>query len=202
MTDPNVPADPDQPPSSAGPYGQPSQPGPYGQPGPAQPGPAQPGPSQPGPYGQPSQPGAYGPPPGAYPPPAQPGAYPPGQPGQYPPSGGYQQAPVGESDERTWAMLGHLGGILVSFVAGLIVYLVYKDRSRYLREQGAEALNFQITMVIASLVSGVLVAVSFGILFFLPFVVWVVQIVFGILAGLAANRHEDYRYPFSIRLVK
>jgi uncharacterized Tic20 family protein len=194
MSDPNIPADPNQPPPAGG-YGQPA-PDASGQP------------AQPGQPSQPVQPGpeAYAPPPqGAYPPPAQPGAYPPPggyQPGSYPPPGGYQQAPVSESDERTWAMLGHLGGILISFVAGLIVYLVYKDRSQYLKEQGAEALNFQITMVIASLVAGVLVAVSFGLLFFLPFAVWVVQIAFGIIAGLAANKHENYRYPFSIRLVK
>lgn len=148
--------------------------------------------------GGPAQPGAT-PPPGGYP---QPGGYQQPGYGQAPPPGGYQQAPVSVQDEKTWAMLGHLGGIVVSVVAGLIVYLVYKDRSQYLKEQGAEALNFQITIVIASLAAGVLTAVSFGLLFFLPFAVWVVQIVFGIIAGLAANRHENYRYPFAIRLVK
>ena len=30
----------------------------------------------------------------------------------------------------------------------------------------------------------------------------VVQVVFGIIAGLAANRHENYRYPFAIRFIK
>lgn len=187
MTDPNTPADPNQPPPADG-YGQPT-PGAPGQPGPE----------------------AYAPPPqGAYPPPGQSGAYPPpggyqapgqpGQPGPYPPAGGYQQAPVSESDERTWAMLGHLGGILIGFIAGLIVYLVYKDRSQYLKEQGAEALNFQITMAIGWLAGLVLTAVFIGALI-IP-VVAVLQLVFGIIAGLAANKHENYRYPFAIRIVK
>ncbi|WP_380167690.1 DUF4870 domain-containing protein [Jannaschia sp. R86511] len=190
MTDPNTPADPDQPPS-----GQPA-----GEPGPAQPGPY----SQPGGYSQPAQPGSYDQP-GGYQQPGQPGGY--QQPGAYPPPGApqpgaYQQAPVSQADEKLWGMLGHLGGIVIGFIAGLVVYLIYKDRSQYLKEQGAEALNFQITIVIAAIAASILTAVSLGILFFLPFVVWVVQIVFGILAGLAANRHENYRYPFAIRLVK
>jgi hypothetical protein len=111
-------------------------------------------------------------------------------------------APVTESDERTWAMLGHLGGILIGFISGLIVYLIYKDRSQYLKEQGAEALNFQITIAIGYVAVSILSVVTLGIgsvLFFFP---WVVQIVFGIIAGLAANKHENYRYPFAIRFIK
>lgn len=139
---------------------------------------------------------------GAPPPPPVEGGYtaPP------PPPAGYGQpapvagAPVTESDERTWAMLGHLGGILIGFIAGLIVYLIYKDRSQYLKEQGAEALNFQITMAIGYVAASVLSVIGIGLLLF-P-VVWILQIVFGIIAGLAANKHENYRYPFSIRLVK
>ena len=141
--------------------------------------------------------GAYSTPP---PPPAQGGyAAPPPQPsyGQPAPTAG---APVSESDERTWAMLGHLGGILIGFIAGLIVYLIYKDRSQYLKEQGAEALNFQITMVIGYVVASVLSVIGIGLLLY-P-VVWILQIVFGIIAGLAANKHENYRYPFALRLIK
>ncbi|MGF1648154.1 MAG: DUF4870 domain-containing protein [Kineosporiaceae bacterium] len=107
---------------------------------------------------------------------------------------------MSESDERTWAMLGHIGGILIGFIAGLIVYLVYKDRSRYLKEQGAEALNFQITIYIAYVVSAILSLVFIGILTWIAAII--VQIVFGIIAGLAANKHENYRYPFAIRLIK
>lgn len=106
-------------------------------------------------------------------------------------------------------MLGHLGGIVIGFVAGLVVFLVHKDRSRYLREQGREALNFQITVAIA--VVGLLVAttvltvVTFGFgSFLLPlaYLPLIGQLVFGILAGVAASRHEDYRYPFALRLVR
>ncbi|WP_336923626.1 DUF4870 domain-containing protein [Aquipuribacter sp. SD81] len=161
---------------------------------PAEPGPRpadqqpQPGSYQPG-YQQPppgySQPGYQQPPPGY----SQPGYAQPQQPGG-----------VTQQDEKTWAMLGHIGGILISFVAGLIVYLVYKDRSAYLKQQGAEALNFQITVAIAYVAASVLSVIGIGLLL-IP-VVWIVAIVFGIIAGLAANRHENYRYPIAIRFVK
>ena len=189
MTDPNTP-DPNQPP--------PYSPGGYGQPGPAEPGPygQQPGqPGQPGPYGQqPGQPGPYG--------------QQPGQPGGYPPPGGYQQAPVTAADERLWATLAHAGGIVIGFLAGLVVFLIYKDRSSYLREQAREALNFQITIAIVafagSILSVILAAVTGGLLGFvnLGLLAWIAQIVFGVLAALAANKHQDYRYPFALRLVK
>ena len=105
-----------------------------------------------------------------------------------------------DADERLWGMLGHLGGILIGFISGLIVYLIYKDRSQYLKEQGTEALNFQITMAIGYVVASVLLVVAVGALLY-P-VVWIVQIVFGIIAGLAANKHQNYRYPFAIRFIK
>lgn len=148
--------------------------------------------------------GAYGSPP---PPPPGDSGTPPYAPGGYgapPPPAPYGAptagAPVTEADERLWGMLGHIGGILIGFISGLVVYLIYKDRSQYLKEQGAEALNFQITMVIGYVVASVLSVIGIGFLLY-P-VVWILQIVFGIIAGLAANKHENYRYPFAIRFVK
>ena len=150
----------------------------------------------------PPQPGSYdAPPPGAYgtPPPAGGYGTPTGQPG-YPAPGAAGQAPVTESDERTWATLAHIGGIIIGFLAGLIVYLIYKDRSAYLRRQGAEALNFQLTILIGYVVSYILMLAIIGFLTIVAVIA--LQIIFGIIAGLAANKHQDYRYPFAIRFVK
>ncbi|MQA82485.1 MAG: DUF4870 domain-containing protein [Streptosporangiales bacterium] len=134
----------------------------------------------------------------AQPPPQQ---GPPGPYGQRPPGpGGWQPpAPVNPSDERTWAMLGHLGGILLGFIAPLIVYLVYKDRSAFLRRHGSQALNFQLTMLIGTIVGAVLTVVIIGILVLVA--VAVVIIVFSIVAAMAANRGEDYKYPMTIQFV-
>jgi uncharacterized protein len=106
---------------------------------------------------------------------------------------------VSESDRRMWAMLGHLGGIVLGFIAPLIVWLMYKDRDEFLKDQSQEALNFQITMIIAWVVATVLSFVLIGFLLY-P-VLWIGNLVLCIMAGMAANRGERYRYPFALRLV-
>jgi uncharacterized Tic20 family protein len=159
--------------------------------------------------------------PGGYPPPPPPGAPPPPPPpaqgyGAPPPGQPYSQqvpgAPVGPfsplvgraltPDETLWSMLGHLGGIILGFIAPLIVMLTKGNESPYTRYHSVEALNFQITAVIAYVVSYILLAISFGILFFLPFLVWIGVIIFSVMAGIAANKGETYRYPVTLRLVK
>jgi uncharacterized Tic20 family protein len=154
------------------------------------------------PQGAPQQPPAYGqtpPPQQAYGQAPQQGY---GQPGPGAPQGyGQQGAPVSPSDERTWSMIAHIGTIIVGILAPLVTYLIYKDRSQFVKTQSAESLNFQITMLIAYVVSWILTGVTLGLLFFLPAIVWVVNLVFVIMAGVAANKGENYRYPFSIRMV-
>jgi uncharacterized protein len=102
-------------------------------------------------------------------------------------------------EDRSMAMLCHLLGIFTGFIGPLIIWLLKKDQSNYVDDQGKESLNFQITLLIAHLVAGVAVCIHFG---FLNLAIWVLTIVFGVLATVAANRGERYRYPFSLRLVK
>ncbi|MDQ6874799.1 MAG: DUF4870 domain-containing protein, partial [Actinomycetota bacterium] len=106
------------------------------------------------------------------------------------------------SDETLWSMLGHIGGTLFWFVPSLIVMLTKGNESPYTRHHAVEALNFQITASIAYVVCFLLTLVSIGILFFLSWIVWIVVVIFSIIAGLAANKGETYRYPVTIRLVK
>jgi uncharacterized Tic20 family protein len=127
--------------------------------------------------------------------------YPPPQPG-YPAQQPAGAQPMTDSDQRLWGMLAHLGGILLWFIGALVVMLVFGERSAFVKRHSVEALNFQITMTIASIVAFILFMVSFGILFFLPLAVWVVNIVFCIIAGMAANKGQEYQYPINIRLVK
>lgn len=103
------------------------------------------------------------------------------------------------ADERLWATLVHVGGIFFSFVPALIGYLVLKDRGPFVRAHTATALNFQLTLLIASFVGWVLTIVVIG--FVILAAVWVVNIVFSIIAAIAANKGEWYTYPMSIRFV-
>ena len=96
-------------------------------------------------------------------------------------------------------MLAQVLGILTGFLGPLIVYLVNGDKDRFVRHHSAEALNFQLTVLIGYLVSFVLMFVLVGFLTFPA--TGVMAIVFGILAAVAANRGEWYRYPINIRMV-
>jgi uncharacterized Tic20 family protein len=143
--------------------------------------------------------GGYGPPPtsgaGGY---GAPPAY--GQP-QYGAPGG---APVGyaNNDEKTWALIAHFGGIIVGFIAPLVALLAKGNESPTVRAHAVEALNFQITWGVATIIASILGACTFGILFFLPIVTWIVIIVFAIIAGMKANEGQLYHYPMTVRLVK
>lgn len=128
----------------------------------------------------------------------QPG-YPPAQqyPGQPPVPG---QQPVSPSDEKLWATLTHISVPFFGFVGPLIVYLVFKDRSQWLKDNSVEALNFSILYSIAQIASVVLTAVLIGALL-LP-LVFVGGLILCILAAVAANKGEFYKYPVNWRLIK
>ncbi|KAB7770071.1 DUF4870 domain-containing protein [Xanthomonas maliensis] len=116
--------------------------------------------------------------------------------------------PVGTStpsEERTLALAAHLLGTLTAFIGALVIWLVSKDATPskpFASDQAKEALNFQITVILAYIVAIVLAAISFGILFFLPTLVWIANVVFCILGAIKANGGESYRYPFTLRLIK
>ncbi len=109
-------------------------------------------------------------------------------------------------DERTWGMLAHLtafAGFIVPFgnVFGpLVVWLMKRDQSAFVAEQGKEALNFNITILIGAALCGVLVFVFIGIL--LGVALFIFWLALTIIAGIKAGEGVHYRYPFAIRLVK
>lgn len=103
------------------------------------------------------------------------------------------------SEERTLAMLCHLLGILTSFIGPLIIWLIKKDESPFVDDQGKEALNFQITLFIGYLISAASAAFCVG--FILGPVLWIYAIVAGILATVQSQQGNYYRYPFAIRVI-
>ena len=109
---------------------------------------------------------------------------------------------AGASDDNSIAMLVHLSGIFFSFIVPLIVWLINKDKPEkaFLNANSKEALNFQLTLLGAYFISGILMVVLIGFLTYA--VAWIGGLVFAILAGLAANKGETYRYPLTIRLIK
>jgi uncharacterized Tic20 family protein len=122
------------------------------------------------------------------------------QPPPPPPVNYAAPAPLSPADEKLWAILTHVGGIFFHWLLPLITYLVLKDRGPFVRWHTRQALNFQLTLLLAYLAGGVLALVFVG--FFVLLAAFVVNVVFGILAAMAANRGEFYRIPVAIEFVK
>jgi uncharacterized Tic20 family protein len=120
-----------------------------------------------------------------------------------PPAAGAPQAAGGLSkDVCTMAMLAHLLGALLGFIGPLIIWLIKKDEHPFIDDQGKEALNFQLTVLIWYVGAAVISTVSCGVLFFVMFVPMLIQIIFGIIGTVQANNGVYYRYPMSIRFIK
>lgn len=110
------------------------------------------------------------------------------------------------AEERNWAAGCHLSAFAgfctgIGFVLGpLIVWLMKKDSSPFVSDQGKEALNFQITMLLLFIVSVFLIIVLIGIPMLI--VLGILNIVFTIIAGVKASEGVAYRYPINFRLIK
>ena len=110
------------------------------------------------------------------------------------------EQPLSQSDERLWAMLAHLSEIVLALIAPLLIMVLLGKRSAFVEDQAKEALNFHITLLIASVVSWILVFVVIGI--FLVIAVIIYGLVFAIIAAIKSYNGELYRYPITLRLVK
>jgi len=102
-------------------------------------------------------------------------------------------------DDRNLAMIAHLLGIVLGFVGPLIIWLIKKEQSPFVEDQSKEALNFQITVLIAHLIAGAGWFFCIGVI--LTPAVIIVSIVFCIIAAMSASKGELYRYPFALRLI-
>ena len=126
------------------------------------------------------------------PPPEQPSYPPPPPPGTGP---GAAAPPPG--DDVLWAVLAHLSYFVISLIGPLLIYLLVGDQRPFAKRHAAEALNFQITVLIASVVAGLLIIVLVGIVL-LPLVL-IAGAVLSIIAAVKAGNHQDYRYPLTWR---
>ncbi|WP_228278437.1 DUF4870 domain-containing protein [Brevibacterium limosum] len=114
--------------------------------------------------------------------------------------------------DRTTALWTHLGAIIFGFMP-LIMFLVKKDESPFVREHSRQGLNALITNTIvtfgALFVFGILgfmlALVTFGIgilLVYAALIVPLFYVVLYIIAAVAANKGEGYKFPLTINFVK
>ncbi|MFZ4078514.1 MAG: DUF4870 domain-containing protein [Microbacteriaceae bacterium] len=105
-------------------------------------------------------------------------------------------------EERQWVSLGDILGIVGFFIPSLIVWLVGKDRSAFVASQAKESLNFQISIAIYFVAASILAAVTLGLLSLLPLAVWIVMVIFCIIAFTKTKDGNAYTYPLTIRIIK
>jgi uncharacterized Tic20 family protein len=124
-------------------------------------------------------------------------------------SAGAEQPRVGKEtnrDARMWAMFCHLAGlagflpvapVLGNIIAPLVIWQIKKDDFAFVDEQGKEAVNFQISILLYAIL---LCFTCVGIAL-LP-AVCIFDVVFLLIAAVKANNGEHYRYPLTIRFIK
>jgi len=115
-------------------------------------------------------------------------------------------AKMAETQERTWGLIVHLSalaGFIVPFghiIGPLVIWLIKKDESPFVDDQGKESINFQISMTLYGVVAAVLILVVIGI--FLLIGIGILDIVLVIVAAVKANAGEKFRYPLTIRFIR
>ncbi len=108
--------------------------------------------------------------------------------------------------ERQMALFTHLSalaGMVIPFgniIGPLVMWLIGKDTQPFVDDQGKEALNFNLTVTLASIVCFILMFVIIG--YFLGAILFIAWFVFVIIAAVKANEGIAYRYPLTLRIIK
>lgn len=112
--------------------------------------------------------------------------------------------PVGDTstvtqDEKLWAMLAHFAGLLGyvtavgQYAAPLVIYLLYKDKSKFVAFHALQSLFFQLLVLAGFALVGVIAMLTcIGGLLAIP--LSVAALVYVIIAGIKANQGEWYEY--------
>jgi len=104
------------------------------------------------------------------------------------------------SDEKNLALLSHILTFFAGFIGPLVIMLVKKDESSYVRDHAVESLNFQISLFIYIMCCIPLIFVLVGIP--LLIVIGISAFILTIVATVKAAEGKEYRYPFTLRLIK
>ena len=117
-------------------------------------------------------------------------------------------------EAKNWAVACHLAAlagliffplfIFAAIFGSLVVWLLKRNDYEYVDVHGKAALNFQITVVAIVLVISVLISTVLGSLFVELFhaYMWVVAVVWTIVAAIKASNGKRYRYPLTIRFLR
>jgi uncharacterized Tic20 family protein len=88
----------------------------------------------------------------------------------------------------------------VNYIAPLIIWLLKKEEMPFVDDQGKQAMNFQLTVLIVALVCFALTLVVIGIPMLIALGIYTFVMI--VIAAIKANDGIAYRYPFTIQFFK
>lgn len=97
--------------------------------------------------------------------------------------------------DTTLAALAHASALVASFLGPLLILLLAGDDDELVERNAKNSLNFQIVVLVALVVAGLLSFVFIGILLF-P-LIGVIDAVLVLIATVKANDGEVYAYPYT-----
>ncbi len=129
-----------------------------------------------------------------------------------PPYGPYSSGtPQPTSDERLWGILAHLSAPIASVISvgwltvvgPLVVWILYKDKSAFVRNAAAGAFNFTLTMWLVSLVGWILsITIVFAVIGIPMIIIGALgSIVLGIVGAVKTANGEAFTYPWQVSVL-
>lgn len=111
----------------------------------------------------------------------------------------YAPAPARHAQGHTAALLVHLSGVLTGCLLPALFYLLARRSMSFTRSHSAEAVNFQLTLMLGYVGAAIVAVLFTGYLILVP--IWLIGLVFCIQAAMAAEAGAEYHYPFTVRFV-
>lgn len=124
--------------------------------------------------------------------------------------------PASGLSERNWAVFAHLSalvplliGVPLTFLGPLVLWLMVRERGTFAHDQAVEALNFNISWLLWTLVvivAGAVAAIPTAGLGLIPVALVLVGLalawlVLVIVAAVKASSGMGYRYPLTVRFI-
>ncbi len=97
-------------------------------------------------------------------------------------------------------VLSHILAFFTGVIGPLILYLISNEYSNFEKHNIKEALNFQLTILLSNFIFGLLTIIFIGYFFLIA--LWILDIIFTIIAISKTCKNEFYLYPLSIRFIK
>lgn len=109
-------------------------------------------------------------------------------------------------DEKQWGMFVHISQFAnciappLGIVAPIILWLMKKEESKFVDEQGKIVINWMISCFIYAIISAILMIIFIGMVGF--FALGITGLIFPIIGAIKASEGKTWDYPLSIRFLK